>query len=198
MSVPLQRLVTIDDYLAGEGVNDRKAEYVAGHVRAMTGGSISHARMIHALAMIIGPAAKAQGCETFTSDAILRIGDTIAYYPDLMVCCDADDDNRNYRTSPCLMIEVPSPSTRKTDKAEKVAVYELMPSLLAFALVNPDEPWVEFHGRATSDQSWNARPMAPVPPCSFRARKDSRWPSTTCTPSASFSSMAAGRRGVRR
>jgi Uma2 family endonuclease len=113
----MQRLVTFDDYLASERVNDHKAEYVAGHVRAMTGGSISHARMIHALAMAIGPAAKGQGCETFTSDAMLRIGDTIAYYPDLMVRCDADDDDGNYRTSPCLVIEVLSPSTRKTDKA---------------------------------------------------------------------------------
>jgi hypothetical protein len=44
--------------------------------------------MIHALAMMIGPAATAQGCETSTSDAMVRIGDTIAYYPDLMVCCN--------------------------------------------------------------------------------------------------------------
>lgn len=154
MSVPMQRLVTFDDYLAGEGVDDHKAEYVAGHVRAMTGGSISHARMIHALAMAIGPMARAQGCETFTSDAMLRIGDTIAYYPDLMVCCDADDDDNRYRTSPCLVVEVLSPSTRKTDKAEKVAVYELMQSLLAFALVNPDEPWVEFHSRPASNRPW--------------------------------------------
>jgi Uma2 family endonuclease len=154
MNMPMQQLVSFDDYLAGEALNDRKSEYVAGHIRAMTGGSISHARMIHALAMAVGPAAKAQGCETFTSDAMLRIGDTIAYYPDLMVCCEADDDDEGHRTSPCLVIEVLSPSTRKTDKAEKVAVYELMPSLLAFALVNPDEPWIEFHTRAESGRPW--------------------------------------------
>jgi hypothetical protein len=70
MSMPMQRLVTFDDYLAAEGTNERKAEYVAGHVRAMTGGSIAHARMIHSLAMAIGPTAKQQGCETFTSDAM--------------------------------------------------------------------------------------------------------------------------------
>jgi Uma2 family endonuclease len=161
MSMPMQRLVTFDDYLAGEGVNDSKAEYVAGHVRAMTGGSISHARMIHALALAVGPAAKAQGCEAFTSDAMLRVGDTIAYYPDLMVCCDADDDDERYRTSPCLVVEVLSPSTRKTDKAEKVAVYELLPSLLAFALVNPDEPWIELHTRAAPDRLWNRTTHGP-------------------------------------
>jgi Uma2 family endonuclease len=154
MSMPMQRLVTFDDYLAGEGVDDRKAEYVAGHVRATTGGSISHARMTHSLALAVGPAARAQGCETFTSDAMLRIGDTIAYYPDLMVCCDADDDDERFRTSPCLVVEVLSSSTRKTDKAEKVAVYELMPSLLAFALVNPDEPWIEYHTRSAPDRRW--------------------------------------------
>jgi Uma2 family endonuclease len=154
MSMPMQRLVAFDDYMAGEGLNDRKAEYIAGHVRVMTGGSISHARMIHALAMAIGPTAKSQGCETFTSDAMLRIGDTIAYYPDLMVCCDVDDDDGRFRTSPCLVIEVLSPSTRTTDKAEKVAVYELMASLRGFALVNPDEPWIEFHTRSSANQPW--------------------------------------------
>ena len=154
MSMPMQRLVTFDDFLAGEGVNDTKAEYVAGHVRVMSGGSISHARMIHALALAIGPTARAQGCETFTSDAMLRIGDTIAYYPDLMVCCDPADDDTRYRASPCLVLEVLSPSTRKTDKSEKVAVYELMPSLLSFALINPDEPWIELHSRASVDRSW--------------------------------------------
>jgi Uma2 family endonuclease len=154
MSTLMQRLVTFDDYLASEEANDGKCEYVAGHVRAMTGGSIAHARMVHALAMVVGPAAKAKGCETFTSDAMLRVGGTIAYYPDLMMCCEPGDDDERYRTSPCLVVEVLSPSTRKTDKTEKVAVYELMPSLLAFALVNPDETWIELHCRASPSDTW--------------------------------------------
>ena len=154
MGMPMRRLVTFDDYLAGEEAGDSKNEYVAGHVRSMTGGSIAHARMVHALAMAIGPAAKVKGCEAFTSDAMLRVGDTIAYYPDLMVCCEPGDDDERYRASPCLVVEVLSPSTRKTDKTEKVAVYELMPSLLAFALVNPDEPWIELHFRSAPRDTW--------------------------------------------
>jgi Uma2 family endonuclease len=161
MSMPMQQLVAFEEYLAGEVGNDRKAEYVAGHMRAMTGGSIAHARMIHALAMAIGPAAKSHGCETFTSDAMLRIGDTIAYYPDLMVCCEPDDDDPRFRISPCLVVEVLSPTTRRTDKAEKVAVYELMPSLLAFALINPDEPWAEFHTRPAPDRPWKRTVYGP-------------------------------------
>ena len=148
MSMPAQQLVVFNDYLAAEMNRVGKCEYVAGHVRAMTGGWIAHARFVHTLAMPIGPVAKLLGCETFTSDAMLRIGDTIAYYPDLMVCCEPDDDDDQYRTSPCLIVEVLSSSTRKIDKTETVAVYELMPSLQAFLLVNPDEPWAELQSAA--------------------------------------------------
>jgi Uma2 family endonuclease len=80
----------------------------------MTGGPISHARTLHSLALAIGPAARAQGCETFTSDAMVRIGDTIAYYRDVMICCDADDDDEQFRFSPCLVVEVLLSSSKPT------------------------------------------------------------------------------------
>lgn len=88
------------------------------------------------------------------SDVRLRIGDTISYYPDAMVCCDSSDDEEAARRRPCLVAEILSPGTQATDRREKLAVYLAMPSVLTHLLVEPDYPMVEAHVRVTPEAPW--------------------------------------------
>jgi Uma2 family endonuclease len=162
MSTPMRNLWTIEEYYAAEEDAPVRHEFIGGHIRAMTGGTIPHARMIKNLVVAIEPAARAKGCETFVSDARLRIGDTAGYYPDLMVCCDADDNDDRYRTSPCLVIEVPSPSTTDKDQGEKLGMYELLPSLQAYLIVDPVRPIIEGHFRTKPNGRWKREQFGPT------------------------------------
>ena len=51
------------------------------------------------------------------------------YYPDVMVVCQKDDRNPNYRTQPALLFEILSKSTRRTDQGEKLKAYQQIESL---------------------------------------------------------------------
>lgn len=70
------------------------------------------------------------------------------YYPDVQVTC-AEEQERYYNTSPCLIIEVLSDSTARTDRTEKLAHYRLLPSLQEYMLCSQDFPAIELYRRST-------------------------------------------------
>lgn len=45
------------------------------------------------------------------------------------VCCEASDDDADLKYRPCLIVEVPSPSTERIDRGEKLANDLRMPSV---------------------------------------------------------------------
>ncbi|MDJ0687936.1 MAG: Uma2 family endonuclease [Xenococcaceae cyanobacterium MO_188.B32] len=61
------------------------------------------------------------------------------YYPDLVVTCNPQDRKRYFLTSPCLVIEILSPSTQTTDRREKRINYQTLESLQEYVLVSQDE-----------------------------------------------------------
>ncbi len=65
------------------------------------------------------------------------------YYPDVMLTCAADDDHPQYKTSPCVVVEVLSPSTSSIDRREKRAACLGLASLQAYLLVDADHRNVE-------------------------------------------------------
>jgi Uma2 family endonuclease len=62
------------------------------------------------------------------------------YYPDLMVCCDPGDREPYSRSRPCLIVEVLSGGTTRTDQHEKRLTYVRLDSLqrLSAAGAGPD------------------------------------------------------------
>ncbi len=143
--------VTEQEYLEGEQHSELRHEYVDGQVFAMTGASDLHGLILNALAFALTPGARRKGGQLFTSDMKLRLeigGQTIFYYPDLLVSCDPQDRDRNFRRSPCLIVEVLSPSTARVDRREKLLAYQSLPSLQAYLLVEQDRRHVELYRRA--------------------------------------------------
>jgi Uma2 family endonuclease len=47
-------------------------------------------------------------------------GEDVFYYPDLLVSYDASDRTRFWRERPCLVVEVLSEATARTDRREKL------------------------------------------------------------------------------
>ncbi|WNB73887.1 Uma2 family endonuclease [Methylomonas koyamae] len=146
--------MSIEDYLAAELLSDIKHEYDDGEVVAMSGASKNHERIKMNLARLLGNHLQGKPCEPFSSDVKVRIGQYL-FYPDAMVVCEDTSPNEYYAEAPVLIVEVLSKSTRRRDETIKRRLYQTIPSLLEYVLIEQDivdvevcrrsEGWVSNH-----------------------------------------------------
>lgn len=156
---------TADDYLPWEATQPEKHEYVAGEVFAMGGASRLHVTVSLNIAGALADKLDGTPCRAYMADMKLRVEAANAYYyPDVLVTCDeADRRAEQFMTSPCLVVEVLSPSTAGYDRGEKFAAYRHVPSLQQYVLVDPDQRRIESYTRAGEAQ-WLLQDVAPEMP----------------------------------
>jgi Uma2 family endonuclease len=144
-AVPLLTL-TVDEYLETERASPVRHEYLAGQVYAMAGASDAHNRIALNIASRLLARARGGPCRVFMSDMKLRIEAANAfYYPDVFVTCDPEDPENYFKTHPCLIIEVTSPTTAVIDRREKLLAYKKIASLREYVLISQEEMSVEFY-----------------------------------------------------
>ncbi|WP_051822620.1 Uma2 family endonuclease [Desulfonatronum thiodismutans] len=151
--------ISIQEYLSGELESDLRHEYIDGAVYAMVGTSDRHGLIALNIATALRPHVRGTPCQLFMSDMKVRIqlqGKTIFYYPDLVLSCDPKDRQPYFRTSPCLIVEVLSASTRRVDQQEKLATYITIPSLREYVLIDQDRELVQVHRQS---ESWVGQNM---------------------------------------
>jgi len=139
-------LISMDDYLRGEIDSRVRHEYVAGQVFAMAGGTIRHNRICTRAFIALEPLVAAQGCESYVAEVKLRVEDAI-YYPDVMVVCDQSDNDPQIKSAPCLLVEVLSDSTARTDRGEKLLAYQKILTLRNYLLVEQNSRRIELFRR---------------------------------------------------
>ena len=143
--------ITVADYLLDENdrVDGTKYEYINGQVYAMAGASRNHNRVAGNLFLNLGLHLKNSDCEVFQSDmkvGIKTLNEERFYYPDIQVTCE-DEMDKYYNRFPCLIIEVLSDSTARTDRTEKLAAYTSIPSVKEYVLCSQDAPAIEVYRR---------------------------------------------------
>ena len=126
--------VSVEEYLEGERDAPTKHEYVYGEVFALAGTSDVHNTVTLNLALALTPAARKKGCRVYASDMKVRVSERF-YYPDVMFVCD-DGPDPYYKDKPCVIAEVLSPSTVRTDTNEKRYAYLELSSLQLYLLVD--------------------------------------------------------------
>ena len=139
-----------------EEASPRKHEYVAGQIHALAGASERHNRIAMNIAAQLWAAARDGPSRVYGSDMRLRIGDDAMYYPDVQVVCDPADTEQRYTSSPCVVVEVLSPSTESIDLREKLMVYSRIKSLRAYVIVYRDEMRIIRRCRAENDAWFDA------------------------------------------
>lgn len=165
MAVPVERRVSVAEYLAAERASvDTKHEYVDGVVVAMAaGGTRWHALLAMRFGIALGPALSARGCEVYGSDLRVRIpSENVITYPDLTVVCGsfaADDEDPDAATNPVAIVEVLSRTTEAWDRGEKFALYRKLASLRHYVLVSQDCQRVEHYVRG--DDGWRLEEVGP-------------------------------------
>lgn len=150
-------LLSVEEYLRLEESSTVKHEYVGGEIHAMSGVTKRHARIAGNIYARLWNAARGGPCRIYTNDVKVRAADDVIYYPDVMVACGEDDGDPLVENDPCLVVEVVSPSSKITDRREKLLVYKRIPGLRAYIIVDQERRHVERHWRDDDGVWWDAR-----------------------------------------
>lgn len=151
--------ISIQDYLKAEEKSQIRHEYLGGQIFAMSGASEEHNRIAGNIYSRLLAHLRGSGCKTFMSDmkvklAVAQSSADLFYYPDVMVTCNPEDSEKYYKTRPCLIVEVLSPSTETLDRREKRLNYQSLASLQEYVLVSQTELKVEIY-RKNQAGSWD-------------------------------------------
>ncbi len=142
--------ISIEDYLRDELSREFKHEYLHGQIYAMAGASKNHQFIIMNIGSIFRGHLRNTPCATFSSDMKLRVGDIAFFYPDVIVACEDNSDNY-YVDRPVIIVEVLSKSTRRMDETTKMRLYQTLPSLQEYVMIEQDIVDVEVCRRS---QGW--------------------------------------------
>lgn len=141
MSLPnyQSNFISEEDYLESEKLSEIKHEYFDGEIFAMAGASRSHQRLTINTVSAFHNHLKGTSCEAFSSDMKVRADKGRKYfYPDVLVSCTKGESDSDFEESPCLIVEVLSNSTRKFDQSLKRLVYQAIPTLTEYVLIEQD------------------------------------------------------------
>lgn len=150
MAQPAVEWIAPEEYLRLERLSETKNEYFDGQIFAMAGTSKEHSRIAINLGRILASALRGHACEPFDSNMRVRVEATGLYtYPDLVVACDPEFDEKGLDTllNPIIVIEILSPSTERYDQGPKFAHYEKLPSVREVWFVSQERMWIERNRR---------------------------------------------------
>lgn len=157
MAQPSVLRLSAEQYLRDEAVAKERSEYREGQVYGMSGGSMNHGTLIHALHIALGNATEGTPCRSFGSEIKLRVEAADAYYyPDAMIVCgevEVESETNGIVKNPIVVFEVLSPGTQRDDKGEKFTDYQTVPSLREIVFLDSERKVAERYERQ-GDGSW--------------------------------------------
>lgn len=147
MSAVPQPFITPEQYLELEHDALERHEYVNGQTFAMSGASLSHARICQNITVALAAKLKKKGCEILNSDLRVRVpNDSMFTYPDLSIVCGKPDlleGKTHTLLNPIVLFEVLSPSTEGWDRGGKFAYYRTIASLREYLLVSQNQSSID-------------------------------------------------------
>lgn len=145
------REMTVAEFLAFEDVSRVRHEYVRGEAFAMSGGTYRHNQITGNIFAHLKTAAKGGRCHVVVNDVLVQADKDHIYYPDVAVECGPRAGDDRVLDSPCVVIEVTSKSTRRTDRTEKLENYRRIASLELYVIVDQMRRRVSRHWRDGSE-----------------------------------------------
>ena len=148
------------EFLAWDGTQTIKHEFVAGEVYAMTGVSDRHATTVLNLALALRRHLTGTPCRIYATDVKLRVAAADAYfYPDIMVTCgEADRRSPLIKSEAKFIAEVLSPTTAAYDRGDKFGAYRGLPTLEEYLLVDTRRLRCDLY-RKGADGLWVLHPV---------------------------------------
>ena len=152
MALPDRLSMSAEEYLAWESTQEERYEYWDGEVVAISGATRNHNRICVNFFKLLDDRLNLP-YEIYI--LTVKLGGELGqnyFYPDVMVTCDARDNDPQLVQLPCLIIEVLSPSTEAVDRGAKFAKYRQFSTLQEYVLVQVEQPGVEMFRRNQQGQ----------------------------------------------
>lgn len=132
-------LMTIDEFLAWQELQDVRCELIDGRPVAMTGATFAHDRVVGNLRWTLKTRLRAAGspCEPFGADIGLVVTPLTLRRPDVAVYCPPFDEAAATSDRPRLIAEVLSRSTEHVDYFIKVEEFKVIDTVQTILLVSP-------------------------------------------------------------
>lgn len=157
------RLVTEAEYLQRDAaLPDGRLEFYDGHVVAMAGASVPHNFIADNTLGALLARLRGKPCRPIGSDLRLYVEASRSYfYPDLVVVCGErrlkTDRQPPSLLNPTLIVEVLSDSTAALDRGRKFQLYQTLPSLRYYLLLDSQQVRAELLAREPGADIWTLR-----------------------------------------
>ncbi len=149
MAIDSIRRMTVEEYFAYDEASDYKNEYIDGEVYPMTGGTADHAELMHNIGFALG--LRLRGGDYHFYSSAMRIGVSAGryLYPDFSVVAGEPelDVGAINLFNPTLVAEVISPATADRDRGLKRDLYQSIPSLQVYFVIDQYSAHVEVDTR---------------------------------------------------
>ena len=152
--------MTVEEYFAFDEASEYKNEYIDGEVFPMTGGTAYHAEIMLNIGFALGLPLRGGDFHFYSSAMRIRVSPARYLYPDLSVVCgepELDEPAINL-FNPTLAAEVISPATANKDRGFKRDLYQSIPSLQVYLIIDQFKAQVEVDSRL--DDSWQSQKYA--------------------------------------
>jgi len=154
MTEAAQRPWTVEEFFAWQEKQPERYELVDGFpVRMMAGARNVHDDIVVNVLAELRNQLRGGACRPFTGDGSIETKPGQIRRPDIGVDCGRRDPNATKATSPRVVAEVLSPTTRDFDTIGKLEEYKLVDSLERIVVIEPNAPEVIAWVRA-ADRSW--------------------------------------------
>lgn len=156
MAAIQKQVYTIEEYLALDGQDGMKYEYLSGEVYLMAGATEPQIVVTGNIYASFHSQLRKRPCRAYSNDMRVKTPTNQYSYPDVTVVCGErsfTQDKIATLLNPTLIVEVLSDTTRDFDRGEKFLHYRTLTSLQEYVLVAPDTPRVEHHVRQ-ADNRW--------------------------------------------
>ncbi len=146
--------MSLDDFeeLLPDKPRDEKWELIGGRVvKMMTGARWEHNYIIQNVSGALRDRLRASGssCRTLTESFRLKESDLdSSLLPDVIVYCGALAPGASSLSRPTVLVEVLSDGSVGRDRVEKWRIYQKLPSLQHYVLIERDKPVIEVFDRA--------------------------------------------------
>ena len=117
----------------------------------MTGASLRHNKVNSNLSLLLGNQLAGGPCNVFANDAAIETAADQVRYPDLVIDCETRIDQGYLLSSPKLVIEILSQSTKSFDLLGKLTEYWQVATIAHVMIVDPDLLRVQLHVRRSGE-----------------------------------------------
>ncbi len=153
MSEAFGHRMSLDEFWEWQGGQQDRYELIDGEPVAAAGAQQQHDRIVTNALIAIGVHLRGGACRVFTAGQTVVTKAANGRRPDLGVDCGPLQPTSMRATSPRIVLEVLSRSTRTLDQVGKLDEYKHVESMEQIVLVDPDQPSVISWSRS-ADRSW--------------------------------------------